>query len=87
MCLAEKVPTPGGSPSRVSGQTPGVQALFCINKQGGALPVMMQGRGALAGLSLLIRAGFVIQLQTDLLSFNLDLVKSEGRCNFIHTPT
>ena len=42
--------------------------------------------GALAGLSLLIRAGFVIQLRTDLLSFNLDLVKSEVCCNFIHTP-
>lgn len=38
---------------------------------------MMQGRGAFPGLSLLIRAGFVIQLQTDLLNFNLDLLKSD----------
>ena len=43
-------------------------------------------QGALARLSLLIRAGFVIQPQTDLLNFNLDLLKSDMRCDFVHTP-
>lgn len=44
-------------------------------------------QGALAGDSLLIRAGFVLQLQTDLLNFNLDLLKSHRSCNFIHASS
>lgn len=41
----EELPTSQGLSGGTSGQTPGMLALFsCINKQGGFLPVVMQGR-------------------------------------------
>lgn len=74
------------SPWQASSQTPGTLALFsCVNKQGGAMPADEARQVALRWFSLLIRAAFVIRLQTDL-SSNLDLPKSDVRCNFIHTP-